>query len=657
MAILWLGAAALLLGMLLLLLGSSWEDAFIYDEPPHITAGYAYLRFRDARLNPDNPPLLKMWAAVPLLALAPQFPLAALARQADPHEHWTTAQRFLYESGNEPHRIARLARLGPISVTLGLGLALFLWTRSLAGGTAALLALGCYAWSPTILAHGRYVTVDVSAALGVALAGAALSRFLQCPSLRAALVSGLTLALALLLKTSAVLLVPLMVALTLLWLGLDPRRMASYLRGVVIIGSTAALLVLFPYLWTTGRYPPAQQVRDTYLLLSDYAGGPLGRAEGATAEEDLARLQHDRTRDLRACVRQLAERRLPHLPRCAAELAIFLADEPLIRGWGAYLAGLVYNHWVARNGSIAYFRGEVSGSGWWSYFPVVYAIKEPLPFHLLTALALGLALTRAWSGTWGLRALITWLRSHAADTVMFGWLALYWSVALSSSLNIGIRHLLPVFPFTILLVARELSRWLTRRHRLYQGLFPSQGAKGLILISLLAWQGVSVVRVYPAFLAYFNEVAGGPAAGAQYVVDSNLDWGQDLRRLRAFIEAQGIETIAVDYFGTSSPRYELGTAFVPWHSALGPYRGWLAVSASILYEARGRWDPALWHRAEDSYAWLQGKSPVTTIGYSIVVFDLRDRKSDCSTPVSRLPCGDPVNVRVTSSRAEVKNRQ
>ena len=81
-----------------------------------------------------------------------------------------------------------------------------------------------------------------------------------------------------------------------------------------------------------------------------------------------------------------------------------------MRGWGAYLAGLVYNHWVARNGTIAYFRGEISGWGWWSYFPVVYAMKGPLPLHLLTPLAL----THAWSGAGGLRALITWLRSHAA---------------------------------------------------------------------------------------------------------------------------------------------------------------------------------------------------------------------------------------------------
>jgi len=150
----------------------------------------------------------------------------------------------------------------------------------------------------------------------------------------------------------------------------------------------------------------------------------VGRTEQATAEEDLARLQYDRTRDLRACTRLLAEH-LPRPPRCAAELAIFLAGKPIVRGWGAYLGVLVFTHWRARKGTIAYFWGEISDAGWWSYFPIVYAIKEPLPFHLLTALALGLALARLWSHAWSLRALIAWLRGHVTDTVMLGWLALY----------------------------------------------------------------------------------------------------------------------------------------------------------------------------------------------------------------------------------------
>jgi hypothetical protein len=206
---------------------------------------------------------------------------------------------------------------------------------------------------------------------------------------------------------------------------------------------------------------------------------------------------------------------------------------------------------------------------------------------------------------------------------MLGWLALYWSAAITSPLNLGIRHLLPVFPFTLMLVACELARWLARAPAASVRALPRPGVRGLVVGGLLLWQVVSVVRVYPSFLAYFNEAAGGPAGGARYALDSNLDWGQDLRRLRAFVEAHHIEQIAMDYFGGGSPAYELGAKYIPWESAKGPYPGWLAVSVGLLQFAQARWDPALEHPAVDAYIWLQGKAPVAQIGYSIYVFDLR----------------------------------
>jgi hypothetical protein len=96
---------------------------------------------------------------------------------------------------------------------------------------------------------------------------------------------------------------------------------------------------------------------------------------------------------------------------------------------------------------------------------------------------------------------------------MLGWLVLYWGVAIQSNLNIGMRRLLPVFPLAMGLVARELSRW---RARPLRPLRPAGRAplKALAIVCLLLWQGVSVVRVYPSFLAYFNEVVGGPDGGA-----------------------------------------------------------------------------------------------------------------------------------------------
>jgi 4-amino-4-deoxy-L-arabinose transferase-like glycosyltransferase len=623
----WLAATSLLTVMLLLMLGSSWEDSLTFDEPAHITAGYAYLRFRDARLNYEHPPLVKMLAAIPLLPLSPRFPLTPSAWQEANNGQWETAFLFLYRSENDPYRIAALARLGPIALTVLLGFVLFRWARQWVGSGGALLTLFLFVFSPTLLAHGRLVTTDVAAAFGVTLVAFAFSHFLSVPRRKTALRSGLALGIALLCKFSTFLLVPYIAALTLLWMGLKPKHILRYLVGVAIIGVSSILVVLLCYLWTTALYPPARQLKDTYTALFWVDGGPAGGVGNNSLEDYFTLLREDRTRDLRACLGLHPGQTERRLRRCPADLAIFLADKPLLRAWGHYLYGLVWTLQRARAGSAAsfpfYFLEEVSVSGQPFYFPLVYALKEPLPLHLLTATVLVLALIRLWSGAWGLQAILTWLRAHPAETFMLGWLTLYWSITINANLNIGVRHLLPVFPFTFALVSRQIALWLTHTRDTPFGSMRKFRPQGVWVAILLIWHCVSVVRVYPSFLAYFNEAAGGPENGAYYVVDSNLDWGQDLRRLRAFVEAQGIEKIAVNYFGTSHDRYELGERLMPWSSALGPPPGWLAVSATVLKVAQARWDPALGHRAEDSYRWLQGKEPVAKIGYSIFVYDLR----------------------------------
>jgi Dolichyl-phosphate-mannose-protein mannosyltransferase len=626
----WLAAIILLEGMFLLMIGSAWEDSLTFDEPAHIAAGYAYVKFRDARLNYEHPPLLKMLASLPLLPLAPRFPLASSAWQDENNGQWETARIFLYESGNDPHRIAALARLGPTVLTALLGLVLFVWTKHWAGADPALLTVFLLAFSPTVLAHGRLVTTDVAAALGVTLAGFAFIPFLAEPGGKTALLTGLTLGVALLCKFSTFLLVPFMAALTLVWIALNPRKTWRYLVGSGVIGIVAAAVVLLCYLWTVAHYPPERQFRDSYLALFWVEGGPAGRSANETIEEYFTILQHDRTRDLRACVRLDPARHFLRLRRCPAELVIFLADKALLRAWGHYLYGLVWTMNRARIGTTAafpfYFLGEVSISGQPSFFPIVYAVKESLPFHLLTAIALFIALMRLRISAWGIHAILDWLRSHPTETFILSWIAFYWSVSISANLNIGLRHLLPVFPFTFMLVSREITRWLVRRGSTPSGSKLIDRAKGICVAALLLWQCVSVVRVYPSFLAYFNEAAGGPEEGGRYVVDSNLDWGQDLKRLRVFVEAQGIDKIAVNYFGTSYDRYELGEKLIPWRSAFGPSEGWLAVSATVLKVAQARWDPGLGHKIEDSYQWLEGKKPVAKIGYSIFVFDLRPKR-------------------------------
>jgi hypothetical protein len=234
----------------------------------------------------------------------------------------------------------------------------------------------------------------------------------------------------LLCKFSTVLLVPWVAALMLVWIALEPTRRARYLRGLAILAGSAALLILLPYLWATADYPPDRQLRDTYFTFFRVGGGPAGCAGDASAEADYARLLRDCSRDLHACVSRPPEGGLPRLTRCPMELAIWLADKPVVRAWGQYLAGLLWTMHRVHTGGTAdfpfYFLGEVSASGSRACFPVVYAIKEALPWHLLSAWALLLALVRVWSSAWGVRPLLSWLRGHPAETCMLGWLVLYW---------------------------------------------------------------------------------------------------------------------------------------------------------------------------------------------------------------------------------------
>jgi 4-amino-4-deoxy-L-arabinose transferase-like glycosyltransferase len=620
-------ASLLLASMLLLMLGPTQNDALTYDEPEHITAGYTYLRFRDARLNVEHPPLVKLLAAAPLLIADLNFPLTSPEWLEAQTRQGQIANLFVYRSGNNPRLIRDLARLGPMVLTILLGASIFVWTRKRYGDATALLVLFFYASCLTIPGHGRLVTTDVAAAFGATLTGFALIGFLEQPGSRRGLVLGLALGLALLGKFSTILLLPWCVGLVLLRATLEPGRTRRALGGLAIAGSSAAALVLCVYLWITADYAPAQQLNDTYTLLMHQAGGPAGKQD-EPFEDYFNLLQRDRTRDLRACLARNDQGTLTRLHRCSMDAAIFVADKPVVRAWSHFFVGvLLTGHRVGAGGTTDfpfYLMGEVSGQAWWYYFPLVYALRESLAFHALTGVAFVLALTRVWRGRKpGARG--GWFSGSPATICLLGWIGVYWLVTINANLNLGLRHLLPVFPMTMILVRRELGRWVAsdsehafKISRLFVG-------KATFVVVLLGWHVMSVAAVYPHVLAYFNEWVSGPAAGAYYVTD--FDWGQDLARLRDFVEARRIPKMALDYAGTASPAHELGTKYVPWKSAKGPYKGWLSISVGILTAAQGHWDPAVEHQETDSYTWLANKQSTATIGHTILVFDLRGDRS------------------------------
>jgi hypothetical protein len=582
-------AAILLLFMFFLALFSIKNDTFTFDEVAHVTAGYSYLTQKEMRLNPEHPPLIKDIAAIPLLFLHLNFPInndCWVQKEAAPWWfQFDCGFAFLYKSNNNPDQILFWSKLPMILMMILLGWFIFKVAKELFGDRTALLSLFFYSFSPTFLAHGRLVTTDVGAALGAFVALYYFVRFLKDSSKKNLIYSGISLGIAELMKFSLFMLYPIFVIIIFFWALTKSSEVKSffkifgiYLLRFILIG-IVSLLVIYPvYQYHVWNYSPERQARDIEATLSTH---PI----------------------------QILKKILPPL-----------AKIPVLRAFAQYFLGVSMVFQRAQGGNTTFFLGDISASGWYRYFPVVYLIKEPLAFFVLAAislLSLSFLIDKSfWKNT--AYNSLNWLRAHFIEFSMLIFMAIYWTFSIASPLNIGVRHLLPLFPFTIVLVSEITDIWLKR---------PPIRLKYLVLGLLMIWQVVTVIKVYPSFLAYFNELAGGPDGGYRYTVDSNLDWGQDLKRLKEWVDNNKIEKIYLDYFGGGDASYYLKQKFAPWWGTRDPKElpkgSYLAVSVSLLQGGRGELVPGF-DQACCYYRWLYlYEPPVAKIGHSIFVYHIK----------------------------------
>jgi hypothetical protein len=270
-----------------------------------------------------------------------------------------------------------------------------------------------------------------------------------------------------------------------------------------------------------------------------------------------------------------------------------------------YLLGLNKVAEFDVGGHHAYLLGKRSMFGWWYYYPVVFAVKTPTAVLLLVAGCLGLA---AWRLARGFRSITV----AALKKLPFHWVALgtpmavYGALLLTSRVNLGVRYLLPVYPFLYILLAAIVMR----KPRVWP------------IVALAAIQLFEVARIYPDYLAFFNTVSGGPGNGPRYLVDSNIDWGQDLKKLRRYLRTNfPNDKACFSYFGSASLTYY----FMP-HAYL-PETGEVelrkntdcigAISVTNLYDV---------YDTPDKHLWLRGMTPIAKVGYSTYIFDLRKGK-------------------------------
>ncbi len=550
------------------------RNSSAWDEPQHLTAGCLALMRSDYRLDPEHPPLLRMWAAAALsrerhITLNTDLLPARLGDDWLFYRQFLFGQDFLFRQ-NDADALLNRSRFMIVLLGIGLGILLFSWARELFGFWPAVVVLGLYCTEPNVLAHASVIGTDFG--VTVFIFGTSYFTWKTTRVLNAGNLVGLTafFSLALVSKSSAILLGPIIVVLLatrvvsrLPW----PCKLGRYHERTTVRSKalTSAMILSLMFgvsyitLWAaySFRYAP-----------SPVAGSP----------------------DLFVA----SQETISVAPR-PARIANWIDRHHLLPN--AYTQGLVVGLTKAQRRA-SFLAGSFSDIGWWYYFPVAFALKTPVALILLFLAGLLVVVKRRH----------TFLQDGLFVLLP---LAVYLGAAMASKLNIGVRHILPIYPFVIITAGAAVAEMLSYKK-------PSVVAT---LVALCLFQVAEVARAAPHYLAFFNVFAGGPSHGHEYLIDSNLDWGQDLKRLKQWMDKNRVTRINLSYFGMADPTYygieytRLPAAFVPLDQIQPPQLpGYVAVSVTNL---RGLY---LNDNGKAFYRPLLERKPDAVIGYSIYVY-------------------------------------
>ncbi len=580
----WL-ASTIVLIVFVLVFGLITVTAFLQksptvDEPVHLFAGYSYLKWGDFRANPEHPPLAKLWAALPLLAfdlkdlrqssnywnLIPQYSPDAMYTVAD-------AAEMLFVRNNA-EAVFFYAKLQMVVLGILLGLFVFRWSKELFGFQAAVASICIYCFDPNILAHSQFVHTDIAFTtmffIGTYFFWSALDK-LSWPNL---VFSSLFFGLAAITKYAYL-------AVLVVWSGLCLVRIFSLQPQRCTLGTSREVSNRWGKTALASGLLVCSVVTAYFLIWLAY-----GFRFDAIATEG---------RHL-PMAQQLPENHY------LQGLIIFLTQYHLFPEAWIYGQLYVFNN-LQRD---AYLMGSYSDHGFWLYYPVAFAVKTPVPTLLLFIGSIGLSISKEKSRLSGLFLLIP--------------VVVYFSLAVWSHINIGLRHILPIYPFLfVLLGSTAWQLWCSGR----------RVKRGAIMV-LSIWYLWSSINTYPHYLAFFNEIAGGPENGHKVLLDSNLDWGQDLKGLKRWMDDHGVKKNQFLYFGFHSaaePRYYgidavyLPGSWVGYDSVTDNPEApnYLAISANHLYGHFLRGE-----RRDDFVRPFRSLRPAGNIGHSIFIYRIDD---------------------------------
>jgi hypothetical protein len=562
-----LGASLLLIVLCAELALSAKQQSQTSDEACHILAGYRSWKNYDFGINPEHPPLVKLVAALPLLHLPLQVP--TLPRGFFRGVEFLGGSKFLYS--NDADAILFRARMAAALFTVGLALAVFLSAFYVWGIGPALLALALLIFEPNVLAHGALVTTDMGVTFGLFFAVAAYLAYLKRPSVWKLILSGVAAGIALSTKHSGVLVLPILIllALTEWWLQSRATPAAETRRSTNQLWRLASsLTVIF--------------VIAVGALWACYGFRYSARPAGLQIDPPLSAFASEGNGVASRIVLEIAHWKL--LPE-------------------SYLYGLA-DVFSLSDTTPTFLFGIFYTQAQWIYFPSVLVIKSTLGFLLLLLL---LPLAKPVFQEERLRDSLFLLIPAA----------FYFLVAMNSGVNFGVRHILPIFPFLVVLVAA--GAWnLAQRGRAY----------AVLIAFLVTFHVVSSVRAFPDYIPYSNEAWGGPAKTYQVLSDSNVDWSQGLKAMRLFMAQNKIGDCWFAYFGSviiDSSYYGISCKPLPTSFERLSQSPMPTIPARIngpIFLSASEISGPLWG-SEDAnpYVAFRQKRPAAVIAGSILVFE------------------------------------
>jgi 4-amino-4-deoxy-L-arabinose transferase-like glycosyltransferase len=478
------GVAVLLVALFVQLAFLANRNSITWDEDDHIYAGYMSWKTGDFGLNPEHPPLVKLLGTLPLLGMDLKMPPPQ--DRFFKHEAFLNGKDFLFK--NDFNTMLFRVRIAVASLTVLLALFVFLAAREMFGTGAGFIALGLLVFDPNLLAHGAVLGTDIGLSCFTLASIYAFYRYVKAPSLGRLALVGLAAGLALASKHTAILIFPMFVMLAI----------AEIVRKASPTGETRNKLAVRLAVAFIGISVMAVAILWAFYGFR-YSARPAGLQMNPPFAEFVQGLSRPHDRQLLETVA-----RWKLLP----ESYIYgLAD---VRGmsdfYQSYLMGEVYPHGVV------------------AYFPLAFLMKSTLTLLLLLALAAGMVILRKLRG---------------AREILFLTIppAFYMLVAMFSRMNIGLRHILPIYAFLWILAAGAAWKLIQRDRRW-----------SYAVLALLVFQAISGARTYPAYMAYANELWGGPSQTYKLLSDSSVDWGQQLKSVKKYVDARGSKNCWFVYF-------------------------------------------------------------------------------------------------------------